>query len=499
MAAQVAQTAQSAVRAFLERWNESQSSITRRLPTEMLVQCFAWLDFRDRLTISHVSRSWRHIALAEATLWTRLELGRSASGAKALLERAGAALLDLGVHDDMWGLWPCVAGHMWHVRSLAFYHVIPDHALMHTDAPALEVVRVADTYLRSRPMNIPAVWCNGGAPKLRVLEVPAFELPSLTQPLLSLRVFKGVMTWADISRRDAQALFTIFPRLSALHLTRLTPDSLIPIGPIPHTLCDVTLVGEVVASGPVDFSAQLQPWIGHPFRSLQLHNLHGADLDIPVQLFVNAHGNAWCLSITLAGEIKWQCVLGTVDGRCGAQIGGSWTSAGFARRLHNVNHHLSRLAILDVGASALLPVTDATLTLPALRELTIIIGTDDDVAALRMHRRMLHRATEPLLSAPQLDTVAVDVRRGILRDKGSCLNWFAEVLPLILNRCGAVRPIQHVEFDGPSMEDVQRLDLVDLFRSIDAVVVDQQWLLPSMMETRPDTYTGLSALFTGID
>ncbi|KZV78743.1 hypothetical protein EXIGLDRAFT_757457, partial [Exidia glandulosa HHB12029] len=57
--------------AFSYSWNRTKS-VTAGLPLEVLLACFEWLEPQDRVNVTHVSRDWRAVAIAEPTLWTAL-------------------------------------------------------------------------------------------------------------------------------------------------------------------------------------------------------------------------------------------------------------------------------------------------------------------------------------------------------------------------------------------------------------------------------------------
>ncbi|EJD35607.1 hypothetical protein AURDEDRAFT_175335 [Auricularia subglabra TFB-10046 SS5] len=82
----VLNTVHRAVADFSEEWNDRAPTLLAPLPIELRTACFQWLPFRDRLTISHLSRDWRHTMLQIPTLWDTVS-------AKSLSHETAIALL----------------------------------------------------------------------------------------------------------------------------------------------------------------------------------------------------------------------------------------------------------------------------------------------------------------------------------------------------------------------------------------------------------------------
>ncbi|KAH7103584.1 hypothetical protein BKA62DRAFT_828308 [Auriculariales sp. MPI-PUGE-AT-0066] len=68
----VARTAASPI---FHEWNENQGNgPARRLPAELLVQCFFQSEYKDLLAVTLVSRDWRALALSAPRLWSNISL-----------------------------------------------------------------------------------------------------------------------------------------------------------------------------------------------------------------------------------------------------------------------------------------------------------------------------------------------------------------------------------------------------------------------------------------
>lgn len=203
-------------------WNES--TITCRLPPEVLALCFSFLSLGHLLSATHVCRSWRETALASPALWSTLTFDNSslcdASILSIALARAGQTALNLKLHsipreqEEAVGI--VLSRHMPRIQHLSFtVQSMPSFLL--EPAPVLQslalqaVGAMPDGFL-------------GGTPRcLQTLSVTSLSLPASNCPALSTVTTLTVIIRHHNTLGDTQLahLFSVCPRVEHLRLIGL--------------------------------------------------------------------------------------------------------------------------------------------------------------------------------------------------------------------------------------------------------------------------------------
>ena len=202
-----ARTALAAARVhFAEYKNINRDAVTYALPNELLTAIFeaGSTDHPQIVTISHVSRRWREIALHTPSLWSTIHMDENTSYPKLLdayLDRSGACPLDIVV--DYQNEYPAsrtfqetfylhkILSHIdrWHslwvgATSNEIAYIILPH-LRDSRAPLLERLVVfgeEDAMGDDLDLNV----FMGGAPHLSFISLTSLNMQSCWPPLAAL-------------------------------------------------------------------------------------------------------------------------------------------------------------------------------------------------------------------------------------------------------------------------------------------------------------------------
>ncbi|EJD39783.1 hypothetical protein AURDEDRAFT_171235 [Auricularia subglabra TFB-10046 SS5] len=244
----LARTAVAILCEFTQTWSASNDRLWH-MPDEALALCFTFLPFSGRITVSHVSRRWRRIAIAHPAIWAHLDMGRISPRQLHLvhmaLSRSGSHPVDLRllVDADPNGILKNnLKHHMHHLRAVEGdlpWHIVP----LSISAPFIETLSGLDYHA----------------------EIPSGLLASLCHPKS-----------AETFRR----LFYLFPTPQSLHLNGLQKAfaRFLPQGPAPASLSSLTLEG--VDPG-YDVTPHYNNWRTDSLRyvSLQQEEIFAAHLD----------------------------------------------------------------------------------------------------------------------------------------------------------------------------------------------------------------------------
>ncbi|EJD34247.1 hypothetical protein AURDEDRAFT_140588 [Auricularia subglabra TFB-10046 SS5] len=220
------------------QWNASHD-VLRVFPAEMLAACFTFLPFRGRIFASHVSSTWRNIALDHPAVWSDIELSDDFRDEPALLDmalsRSGSHAVELryAADPDADGVVAsCLTAHMHHFRVIHWdsrQQIIP----FNLPAPLLEEV-----WAIHYDTEINEVLLDGRARQLRKLCLRSVRLPMTCPALstiehLSLHVTDSPDQYSRLGR-----LFHLCPSLQSLALgsLKLPHTRLLLSGPAPRSL-----------------------------------------------------------------------------------------------------------------------------------------------------------------------------------------------------------------------------------------------------------------------
>ncbi|EJD39752.1 hypothetical protein AURDEDRAFT_171201 [Auricularia subglabra TFB-10046 SS5] len=243
---QLARVSRCIVSELVDDWHLDHDPL-RRLPNELIAQCFASLPLRDRIRASHVCRGWRSIALAHPVVWADLDFRERFRDKESLLEMAleRAALHPVVIRSCPEPTRPdsvvrILTAHMSHIQYLELPRCV-SHATLSQHAPQLRYLRIK-TACRIRPDFL-----GGCVGQLRTLKLrsstfdacPALStVTDLTLKELTLNPHFGS------NQHDAyRPLFRLFPALQSLSVQelQLRDKGLVPDGPAPASLRHLSL------------------------------------------------------------------------------------------------------------------------------------------------------------------------------------------------------------------------------------------------------------------
>lgn len=203
-----------------------------------LAACFALLPFRDRISVSHVSRFWRATALSCPAIWRDIQIPRCADPAEVLkmaLSRAGKLALDVsylpGKPSPDPGVYVALAAHMDRFRSIA-WGCTTDGGALDVPAPLLE------SFETQVSLHIPENVLGGKPSRLQRLHLGDLFLPASCPALSTVIDLKAKIPTEPADAIRFRALFDLCPHLESLELEYVqhAPDDVLPPGPAPKTL-----------------------------------------------------------------------------------------------------------------------------------------------------------------------------------------------------------------------------------------------------------------------
>ncbi|KZV90472.1 hypothetical protein EXIGLDRAFT_720328 [Exidia glandulosa HHB12029] len=391
-----------AIDAFSYSWNRTKS-VTAELPLEVLLACFEWLEPQDRLTVTHVSRDWRAVAIAEPTLWTALvptdPAWFSADYFETLLRRSHSLPFDIECpvpaiyplqhngRENLHRIRTLVISDIYRAtwvffRDAAGVMVSLRHLTLMSDSRTLSVYEDAISELEH--FHVPPAW----VPILHSMTGYGFELPTRpdSSPFLSLRHFSGSLCW----EADLTDMFTWMPRLETLRLEYIdTSDPVrsltFPKGPLPSNLRSVSLCTDPGSSKAKDFGNLMDRWAESSGRLELLEVDLSSTLEPFLRLFIASRPRdepwtmtlapspprvhpATCVSLKAESDITYTVLLPD----CREYYNDILTP--------NIAH-CSRLSHLHIfGISGFIRLFEGDLTLPSLTTLTVDISRGESAS-----------------------------------------------------------------------------------------------------------------------
>ncbi|KZV81845.1 hypothetical protein EXIGLDRAFT_844269 [Exidia glandulosa HHB12029] len=423
--------------AFSYTWNRTKS-VTAQLPVEVLLACFEWLEPQDRLTVTHVSRDWRAIAIAEPTLWTALvptdPYHASADYFETLLRRSHSLPFDIECPvPAIYPLQHTGRENLHRIRTLVLFDIDKDTWELFRDAAGVMVSlrhltltrdsRVYDDAISElEHFRVPPAW----VPNLHSMKGSGFELPTGpdSSPFLSLRHFSGTLCW----EADLTDMFTFMPRLETLLLEDVvTSDSeanvTFPTGPLPSNLRSVSLRTE---NGEAkDFGNLIDGWAESSGRLELLEVDLSSTLEPFLRLFIASRPRDEPWTMTLARTSPATCVSLKAESDIMYTVLLPDCRQYYNDILTPNIAYCSRLSHLHIfGIRGFIGLFESDLTLPSLTTLTVDIGPYVSGDFSFWDVAELGRLTVPILSCLRFDChLPVNCWRG----------WFTTQLPRIID------------------------------------------------------------------
>ncbi|EJD40694.1 hypothetical protein AURDEDRAFT_170319 [Auricularia subglabra TFB-10046 SS5] len=439
--------------------------IAERLPAEVLSECLRAADFSTRLRASHVSRTWRAVALADRRLWntfycTGFRDARHHAAAlaqlKAVLLRSRPLAFDLRIPHCSYN-WDS-SYHERMVTALRddvhrfsrydgpveiFIRLNPDE----NPLPLLTSLSILDNTYGSYDDSYEIVpqWGPRCLPNLQYLKGPQIVFPEWCGPypgLHSLRCYTS--SWDGYQR-----MFVCCPNLVELKLvgedygTQLPP----PPMPPPHSLTRLFLSCNNYDDTATFFDRLLISWADAriPFVTFE----GAASLEGPLIAFLAGHIGP--IEASLTGEVGTLRINTVPDTRVWCLSPGTQSEWPFLKPLQTVcGLHLCFLSVsmenidtfllskltlpglveLELSLNSALGVTIKPLdryrvTAPRLRELILAIeGSEDEInsnaASIESLLALLRQSFRSLIvyDASLLDYVSIYISRDCTRDFG---------------------------------------------------------------------------------
>ncbi|EJD47458.1 hypothetical protein AURDEDRAFT_163328 [Auricularia subglabra TFB-10046 SS5] len=398
---------------IVETWHLKNDRL-RRLPDEIIAQCFACLPFCDRVTASHVSRGWRSIALTHPAIWSEIDLGERYNDKVALLEMA----LDRAGHHPVAirncpepGRPSCLGDtlgeHMFHIQHLELPRRVFLAAVVHA-APLLRFLNVqANCHIRDG-------FLGGRVSQLKTLRLRGVTLPEKCPALSTVTnlVLNGPSQLGNAP--PFKGLFRLFPVLESLSLKDLEPDHAryLPDGPVPASLRRLSL--ETLQRN-YDISEHYANWHSEQLSYVGIRQLTG-----PTQHLRHMVSGAVSLEIGREYSFEWTSVV-TVD------AAGRRRELNFqndnddthlvAERLTALRFTLQDVRSIDVAATSLSGLLSVIAVLPKLADLIVTIKVEDFMLDEHDFRWGTLSALDQVPSRrPELKAIRINV----VCDKGPC-------------------------------------------------------------------------------
>ncbi|EJD49338.1 hypothetical protein AURDEDRAFT_161436, partial [Auricularia subglabra TFB-10046 SS5] len=212
-----------------------------QLPTELFVEALSYLEIKDQIAASHVSRRWRSISLATPHLWSSISSQTVKTHVLGVLAQLLGRTQDAPLRLDfvvntgnVLNVSLCLEHHMHHVRDLYLQMegelppslCGPLSRALEATAPILKYFSFWDSWescLGTQPLS----WFLGTAPLLRRLKLhtPVDLLLDNTGLQGATRLLYSATT-IDIAH-ELPRVVELFPRLDTLALT-VSGNSLLP-------------------------------------------------------------------------------------------------------------------------------------------------------------------------------------------------------------------------------------------------------------------------------
>ncbi|EJD55653.1 hypothetical protein AURDEDRAFT_155893 [Auricularia subglabra TFB-10046 SS5] len=433
LASAVRSAATEAIASFLEAHNDKPSNLLVRLPPELAQACFRLLGFRGRVAVSHVSRAWRRIALADCGLWNALTFKKTPpvncaiEMLETLLARSGDMPFELAwalpsrnsIPDALLAV---IIDNMARMGALTLYDCarFTNARVVKRKAPNLRRLVSEDDGMAV----LPADWGTRWVPRLELLMLHTFAIPEGFEPLAELRSLHGRLA----PQSSIPVLSHVFPRLNCLDLQDITQKALQNLGAPPPSCKKVWLGGPY--GDTVDYSPFLQACYDRPIPFLAVSRARSV---YPSVLeFVNATRGPCSMIIWTENELWLRCDHDKITRELSAELP--------IVDERNCFSYLDRLTELSLPLEILLGLrelqSEGVTPFPSVRTLTIRLTSDSLPPRLR---HLLYQGADdaplqmPRLEDLMLDALVLHFMDHVESDSGRAdMRWIVHGLPGVL-------------------------------------------------------------------
>lgn len=464
----------AAVGDALSAWNAAHPDALLRLPPELTVEIFHWLEFRDRITVSHVSRRWREITLSDPFLWNSASfsgreppidwtlrrrrrgppmgpLRKKARVFRELLARSSPVPFSLTWEDEMLPerIFDIVLQNLHRMQALTVG--LSRRGFQRLCAlPAPELRSLVGTRYSGLCL-FPASW---DAPVLQTLELLSVRFPA-AGAIARLDAVRELVVFAasGLDRRGFR-FSAVFPALASLEIICFTPEMTPSLSHAPVALANLKLI----ARERVDWTPVLAAFSRCSPKTLHMSPVHDA---APVlALFVSLVSGTWTMDIRPRAQPHAGFCTNLISDE--SSIVFAFDGSEEPSFVCDALSYLDRVSSLTAPVPILaeldgLPVEQWDRRLPALRTLGLICagGTTWDESALTAIR------------APRLERVSIH-----LPDGGP--SWATQRFPEVLrSRFVYDRPLlAEIKVEAKNENGLQENWLAELRAMAERVIVD---------------------------
>ncbi|EJD34537.1 hypothetical protein AURDEDRAFT_131109 [Auricularia subglabra TFB-10046 SS5] len=360
-----------------------------KLPLEIMAHCIALLSFEDRITSSHVSRTWRSIAVATPSIWTDIDLSSRQESAELMLGKALDRSANLPVDIRMQTMHPGVMrgctfenqlnGHWHRIRSFLFLypalsnrHELQPVAPVFTEpAPMLELFKHAGYQLHTNLFG-------GHSERLRRLHLGhTFFPPSCPGVSGVTELAFQVPQYKWDNRHDSvqslPRLFTTFPHLCSIVIRGLQPWAIRALSALvpPRSLREVELR---TTHRRCDLLGLYQTWNTERLEIAQLHMCTPLMNDLTA---IVSHGPNLTVELFMETNIAR---IRSVDSQGRARSltlhSRPCMDIPVASGIDNVLNRLASLTSLAISAAVLFILDPERLCFPQLKCLTLLFDQE---------------------------------------------------------------------------------------------------------------------------
>jgi len=216
------------------------------------------------ITISHICRHWRNVALECSSLWCHLDFSKP-DWIPEMLNRSKVAPLSVKIRNEHYfskkslDALNAAFQHMYRIKELDLCVPAGDFEDMLCDitqaAPCIHTLSVSSKpsslFTLARTISLPQDFLSGDAPSLTHLELRDVHLPwgsSLLKNLTCLKIFHSGTTFRP-SLEQLVEILSCMPSLGTLELQNVLPTtrSLLSTEVVLSHLCDIRLEGDIAA------------------------------------------------------------------------------------------------------------------------------------------------------------------------------------------------------------------------------------------------------------
>ncbi|KZV79439.1 hypothetical protein EXIGLDRAFT_820163, partial [Exidia glandulosa HHB12029] len=372
----------AAAEAFRNWNNLYPDALRKKLPEELRIACFEYLDDGSRFAVSHVSHNWRNEVVSAKSLWATYTVSDQVQPSYGMLAMTLERSAPVPFHFE-WdagkklgqNMRELLASNMHRIETLSISWQLRSSSpsLLQRGAPMLKTLRMDlcdDVSLSGLLL-----------PALRAWTVHRFTIPANAQPLVTLRYLALCQT-RNVT--DYSRLFAFVPNIIHLRIHRIgnLPRSLPPqlrqlyIGDCSGRNSSEDLA---LAEG-LALKDCIPAWLSHGLRELNLSELH---VGTGVQIFARHCNKPW--HMTLDSGHRFTVTLRDED-----EIP-STLSMPIPQNLLELGHAvdgsttLTSLTVLEVRATSgarVFPWLHQSIALPVLRNITLFFSQPAPFIAL---------------------------------------------------------------------------------------------------------------------